>query len=200
VSAYTPDGEDHVDALDIPGVCRASGLGRSYVYEAIRRGELRARKYGRLTRILIEDYRRWLDGAPSIEPTSGKRRGPSPTSTTAAASPRKSGSRAMRRACNASGGSRPIGRRGRRNSVNFERVNQAALAVLPSLLERWLPGGRIEGHEYVALNPKRADRYHGSFRISPQTGQWADVAVQGASGGDMISRLAAINRSEACRR
>ena len=68
--AQTPDGDDDLDALDIPTVCRRSGLGRSYIYEAIRRGELRARKYGRLTRILIVDYRRWLEGAPAIEPAS----------------------------------------------------------------------------------------------------------------------------------
>ena len=73
--ARTPNGEDDVDALDIPTVCRRSGLGRSYVYEAIRRGELRARKYGRLTRVLIEDYRRWLDSAPPIETTNGQHRG-----------------------------------------------------------------------------------------------------------------------------
>lgn len=62
----TPDSD--LDALDIPTVCRRSGLGRSYVYEAIRRGELRARKYGRLTRILRRDYETWLAAAPSIAP------------------------------------------------------------------------------------------------------------------------------------
>lgn len=70
-----PLNDDGPDLLDIPTVCRRSGLGRSYVYEAIRRGELPARKYGRLTRILIADYRRWLDNAPSIGPTDGQRRG-----------------------------------------------------------------------------------------------------------------------------
>jgi excisionase family DNA binding protein len=69
MAARTPDGDDDLDALDIPTVCRRTGLGRSYIYEAIRRGELRARKYGRLTRILVFDYRRWLDSAPAIEPT-----------------------------------------------------------------------------------------------------------------------------------
>ena len=51
-----PLDDDGLDRLDIPTVCRRSGLGRSYVYEAIRRGELPARKYGRLTRVLIDDY------------------------------------------------------------------------------------------------------------------------------------------------
>jgi excisionase family DNA binding protein len=64
-----PDGGGDLDALDIPTVCRRSGLGRSYVYEAIRRGELRARKFGRLTRILRCDYEDWLAAAPAIAPT-----------------------------------------------------------------------------------------------------------------------------------
>jgi hypothetical protein len=36
--------------------------------------------------------------------------------------------------------------------VDFDCINRCALAALPALLERWLPGGRREGWEYVALN------------------------------------------------
>jgi excisionase family DNA binding protein len=57
------------DLLDIRTVCHRAGLSRSYVYEAIRRGELIARKYGRLTRILRRDYEAWLATAPPIAPT-----------------------------------------------------------------------------------------------------------------------------------
>jgi excisionase family DNA binding protein len=64
-----PASDGDLDALDINTVCRRSGLGRTYVYEAIRRGELRARKYGRLTRILRRDYEDWLAAAPEITPT-----------------------------------------------------------------------------------------------------------------------------------
>jgi len=46
------DGGGDVEALDIRSVCHRFGLGRSYVYEAIRIGKLRARKFGRLTLIL----------------------------------------------------------------------------------------------------------------------------------------------------
>jgi hypothetical protein len=53
-----------------------------------------------------------------------------------------------------------------------------------------LPGGRFEGDEYVALNPKRADRHLGSFRINSRTGRWADFAVDGARGGDPIALAA----------
>jgi excisionase family DNA binding protein len=65
-----PPDDDALDALDIPTICRRSGLGRSYVYEAIRRGELRARKFGRLTRILRCEYEAWLESAPAIVPMS----------------------------------------------------------------------------------------------------------------------------------
>ena len=43
--------------------------------------------------------------------------------------------------------------------VNFTRINSAALAALPAILGRLLPGGRIHGHEYVVRNPTRADRH-----------------------------------------
>jgi excisionase family DNA binding protein len=62
---------DDLDAYDIPEVCRRSGLGRSYVYEAIRRGELAARKFGRLTRVLRVDFHAWLNAAPKIAAAEG---------------------------------------------------------------------------------------------------------------------------------
>jgi excisionase family DNA binding protein len=64
-----PPGDDDLDLFDIPTVCRRSRLGRTFVYEAIRRGELRAFKYGRATRILRKDYEDWLEAAPAIAPT-----------------------------------------------------------------------------------------------------------------------------------
>lgn len=73
--------------------------------------------------------------------------------------------------------------------IDFVQVNRAALAVLPRLLQQWLPGGRIEGSEYVALNPRRADHRPGSFKVNLHTGRWADFAI-GAKGGDPISLAA----------
>jgi hypothetical protein len=72
---------------------------------------------------------------------------------------------------------------------DFERVNTVALAVLPALLSRWLPTGRRHGREWVALNPKRADRRPGSFRVNMVTGRWSDFAT-GDVGGDAISLAA----------
>ena len=92
----------------------------------------------------------------------------------------------------------PCERRGR---VDFDAINRAALASLPALLGRWAPGGRFVGGEYISLNPTRADRRAGSFRVNVHSGKWADFAV-GAKGGDVISLaayLAGTGQGEAAR-
>ncbi len=73
--------------------------------------------------------------------------------------------------------------------IDFGAINAAALAELPALLSRWLPGGRQVGHEFVVRNPKRADKRPGSFRINVRTGKWADFAT-GDAGGDVVSLAA----------
>lgn len=87
--------------------------------------------------------------------------------------------------------------------IDFGQINSAALARLREILARWLPGGRIEGVEYVALNPRRADRRPGSFKINLATGRWADFAVAGARGCDVVSLaayLGGIGQTEAAER
>lgn len=74
-------------------------------------------------------------------------------------------------------------------STNFERINQHAKPLLFAILRRLLPHGRVEGHEYVALNPTRADKHLGSFRINLRTGKWGDFATDDF-GGDVISLYA----------
>jgi hypothetical protein len=76
-----------------------------------------------------------------------------------------------------------------RGRIDFDRVNRAALAALPALLARWLPGGLREGWEYVARNPTRRDHHLGSFRINVRSGRWADFAT-GDRGGDVVSLAA----------
>jgi hypothetical protein len=83
----------------------------------------------------------------------------------------------------------PARRRPAAAAVNFDDVNRAALGRLPDILARWLPGGRIEGREYVVRNPKRGDRRPGSFKVNLDTGRWADWA-SGDKGGDPISLAA----------
>ncbi len=77
----------------------------------------------------------------------------------------------------------------RRGRLDFHEINRAGLASLLALLRRWLPDGRLVGHEYTARNPKRADRRPGSFRVNVISGRWADFAT-GDKGGDVVSLAA----------
>lgn len=77
----------------------------------------------------------------------------------------------------------------RTGHVDFARINAAALAALPALLARWLPDGKWVANEYVARNPKRADRRPGSFKINGRTGCWGDFAIN-VRGGDVVSLAA----------
>ena len=81
----------------------------------------------------------------------------------------------------------------RNSSIDFKGIAAAALASAKSLLHEWLPGGRFESREYVALNPTRNDRALGSFKINWQTGEWSDFADSNAKGRDLISLFAYIN-------
>ena len=59
----------------------------------------------------------------------------------------------------------------------------------------------MRGSEYVALNPTRADRRPGSFKVNIRTGRWADFST-GDKGGDPISLaayLAGTGQAEAAR-
>lgn len=87
-------------------------------------------------------------------------------------------------------------RHARNPSIDFKGIAAAALASAKSLLAEWLPGGRFEGREYVALNPTRNDRALGSFKINWQTGEWSDFADPNARGRDLISLFAYINSLE----
>jgi hypothetical protein len=86
--------------------------------------------------------------------------------------------------------------------LDFAAINAAALHDLPTLLARWLPDGRVQGREFVACNPRRADRHAGSFKINLRNGRWSDFAT-GDKGGDPISLTAylfGLPQGEAARR
>jgi hypothetical protein len=89
----------------------------------------------------------------------------------------------------------------RHRSIDFDRINAEALLCLAAVCRRLLPGGMPEGHEYLALNPRRGDRRLGSFKISLRTGVWADFS-SGDKGGDpvsLVAYLANVSQAEAAR-
>jgi len=89
-----------------------------------------------------------------------------------------------------------------KDALDFAAINQAALAAFPAVLNRLLPRGKAVGREIVALNPRRADRNLGSFKVNRYNGRWCDFAT-GDKGGDPISLvayLADVSQGEAARK
>jgi hypothetical protein len=89
-----------------------------------------------------------------------------------------------------------------RSTIDFDSISAAALKYAELLMRRWLPAGKREGREWVARNPRRADKRAGSFKVNLTTGKWADFATSDA-GGDLISLAAylfSISQGEAARR
>lgn len=73
--------------------------------------------------------------------------------------------------------------------IAFARISADALGYADVLVRRWLPDGRREGAEWVAINPTRADHRRGSFKVNLATGRWSDFATNDA-GGDLIALAA----------
>jgi hypothetical protein len=76
--------------------------------------------------------------------------------------------------------------------IEFAAIAELCRINLHSLLAEWLPDGRRMGREWVALNPTRADRSPGSFRINMDNCLWANFATDDR-GGDAISLFAYLN-------
>jgi putative DNA primase/helicase len=75
--------------------------------------------------------------------------------------------------------------------IDFKRINSECLPIFRSLAQSWIPGGRMEGAEYVVANPTRLDKTPGSFKINTVSGTWKDFA-NGDGGNDCISLYAYI--------
>ncbi|MDP3088848.1 MAG: VapE family protein [Methylotenera sp.] len=73
--------------------------------------------------------------------------------------------------------------------IPYAEIGRAALSSAETLLNRWLPSGKRQGHEYKSTNPLRADNKAGSFSININTGAWGDFATNDA-GNDLISLYA----------
>jgi excisionase family DNA binding protein len=54
-------------AVSINDACKWAGIGRSSIYQAIRRGELPIRKSGRRSLVLMTDLQHWLSELPTGE-------------------------------------------------------------------------------------------------------------------------------------
>jgi uncharacterized protein (DUF927 family) len=72
-------------------------------------------------------------------------------------------------------------------------VSERALRSAEQVLGRWLPDGKREGQEWVALNPTRADATRHSFSINIASGKWSDFATDD-KGGDLVSLVAYLER------
>jgi excisionase family DNA binding protein len=64
-------------ALTVAEACAAARIGRTTLYEAIKRGDLVAAKYGRKTLIRVDDLRSWLASLPTIESDTANASSPS---------------------------------------------------------------------------------------------------------------------------
>jgi len=58
-------------AYTVAEACVVARAGRTAIYEAIRSGELVARKRGRKTIILADDLRLWIERLPRLERNPG---------------------------------------------------------------------------------------------------------------------------------
>jgi hypothetical protein len=60
--------------------------------------------------------------------------------------------------------------------IQFGPLREALLADADNLVERWLPGGQFDGHEYKCADLSGG---HGhSCSVNVKTGKWATLPLQ----------------------
>jgi hypothetical protein len=64
-----------------------------------------------------------------------------------------------------------------RHDISVDAIEHMLSSRLETLVHELLPNGQRRGHEYVALNPGRADTRMGSLSVNLTTGRWADFAA-----------------------
>ena len=77
-----------------------------------------------------------------------------------------------------------------RPRVNIAEVARAARPYLLELCQRWLPDGRLMGHEWTCGS--LSGQAGTSCKVNIRTGKWADFA-SGDKGGDAVSLCAAVH-------
>ncbi len=75
-------------------------------------------------------------------------------------------------------------------AIDFEQINRAILVNYRSIITEWLPGGRLEGEQYVVRSPFREDKTPGSFKVNTTSGVFKDFADDSVSGADPINLYA----------
>ena len=74
----------------------------------------------------------------------------------------------------------------RTQNIDIREIRRAAAANVERLCRAWLPDGKVDDQDWLALNPTRPDRHLGSFRIDLRTGRFHDFA-NGDHGPDLIA-------------
>ena len=76
--------------------------------------------------------------------------------------------------------------------IKFDALNDALLGRIKTLVAAWLPGGRIEGHEYKCGSLEGGEGSSCSVNVGggDKLGCWADFAT-GEAGTDLVSLYAA---------
>lgn len=79
------------------------------------------------------------------------------------------------------------------SDITPELIKGQVRSRMLELARELAPHGRLEGRDWVALNPCRADGHAGSFRIQvsgPEAGRWVDFAVGAKGDGiDLVSYI-----------
>ncbi len=90
---------------------------------------------------------------------------------------------------NASGGARQVDDTA---PLDFARIKADAARHAEAICRRYLPDGKQEGHDWVALSPFRQDNKPGSFRVDLRNGTFTDFATH--DHGDLIDIVRCVSR------
>jgi putative DNA primase/helicase len=86
-------------------------------------------------------------------------------------------------------------------SLDFAGINRRLLASSETFISSWLPGGKLDGRNWIVRNPMRDDA-HPSLKVHVDEGNWKDFG-NGDGGADLISLYAYLftgsNQGEAAR-